>query len=51
MIDMPRIRKRFGNDHDHAVHFERADAIAERDEAAAVQRSRGHLLAVCDGII
>ncbi|MFK3678741.1 FadR/GntR family transcriptional regulator [Microbacterium sp. NPDC090218] len=43
MIEMLRIRREFGDDADHDAHAEQADAIADRDAAAASARSRAHL--------
>lgn len=50
MIDMLRIRRKFGSDYDHAVHAELAEAIAGRDEAVAARCSRSHLLSLRDGL-
>ncbi|MBP1326163.1 DNA-binding FadR family transcriptional regulator [Leucobacter exalbidus] len=50
MIEMLRIRKDFGDDADHDVHGEIADAIANRDEAAAALCSRTHLLSLRDNL-
>lgn len=50
MIDMLRIRKEFGSDADHAAHTELADAIADREETAAAERSRTHLLTLREGL-
>lgn len=50
MIEMLRIRKSFGHDSDQDAHSELADAIADRDEVAAAQRSRTHLLALRDSL-
>ena len=43
MIEMLRLRKRFGGEADHDTHVELADAIAGRDGAAAAALSRAHL--------
>lgn len=50
MIEMLRIRQQFGGDADHATHVELADAIADREEAAASARSRAHLLSMKEGL-
>lgn len=46
MIEMLRIRRRFGDDADHDMHAALADAIAGRDARAAVALSREHLQAL-----
>ncbi|MFC4756605.1 FadR/GntR family transcriptional regulator [Dietzia aurantiaca] len=43
MIDMLRLRQDFGSDADQQAHAELADAIADRDAAAASRLSRAHL--------
>ncbi|MCD2262133.1 FCD domain-containing protein [Dietzia aurantiaca] len=43
MIDMLRLRQDFGSDADQRAHAELADAIADRDAAAASRLSRAHL--------
>lgn len=43
MIDMLRLRGDFGSDADQQAHVELADAIADRDAAAASRLSRAHL--------
>jgi DNA-binding FadR family transcriptional regulator len=50
MIEMLRIRREFGGDADHDAHAELAGAIADRDECAAADRSRAHLLTLREGL-
>lgn len=50
MIQMLRLRKNFGDEGDHDVHTDLADAITDRDEAAAAHRSRKHLLDLRDSL-
>ncbi|NLV78331.1 MAG: FadR family transcriptional regulator [Rhodococcus sp.] len=50
MIDMLRLRGEFGSDVDQDVHAALADAVADRDSAAAAQRSREHLLSLADSL-
>ncbi|PRA78848.1 FadR/GntR family transcriptional regulator [Microbacterium sp. MYb66] len=50
MIEMLRIRREFGGDADHDAHAELAGAIADRDERAAADRSRAHLLTLREGL-
>lgn len=50
MIEMLRIRKEFGHHSDQDVHRGLADAIADRDQDAAAQRSRIHLLSLRDSL-
>jgi DNA-binding FadR family transcriptional regulator len=50
MIDMLRIRKQFGSDHDHTVHTELVEAIAKRDSEAAARSSRSHLSTLGSGL-
>lgn len=50
MIEMLRIRNEFGSDADHEAHSEMADAIADRDSAAAASHSRSHLQALQKGL-
>lgn len=50
MIEMLRIRREFGGDADHDAHAELADAIADRDERVAAERSRSHLLTLREGL-
>lgn len=44
MIQMLRLHRTFGTDADHQSHVDVADAVADRDEAAAAARSRAHLM-------
>ncbi|KQV03453.1 GntR family transcriptional regulator [Microbacterium sp. Root322] len=50
MIEMLRLRRKFGDDADHDAHAEQVEAIADRDESAASARSRAHLLALRDAL-
>jgi DNA-binding FadR family transcriptional regulator len=50
MVEMLRIRKKFGSDTDHDAHVRLADAIADHDGAIAAQRSRIHLLSLKEGL-
>ncbi|MFJ6530951.1 FadR/GntR family transcriptional regulator [Microbacterium sp. NPDC091662] len=50
MIEMLRIRREFGDDVDHDAHVAQVDAIADRDERAASERSRAHLLTLRDAL-
>lgn len=50
MIDMLRIRGKFGDDADHAAHAELAEAIARRDESGAGELSRAHLRSLKEGL-
>jgi DNA-binding FadR family transcriptional regulator len=50
MIEMLRMRREFGGDEDHEAHADQAAAIADRDAAAASERSRAHLRALRDGL-
>jgi len=50
MVEMLRMRHRFGEDADQDVHASLAEAIAAKDSDAAASRSREHLLSMKEAL-